>query len=728
MAENYNILPTRGPVINSMQLGTEQMLTTAGKMADREWEKKKEKAREGNTLDKILKYAGTALDMYSKWEDIEGKKLDHENKQLDQQVKTLQLETARIQAQTQTAQFEKDTKYSKELAAAMESGDPNKVYSVMMSNLEATRNNQELTNSAIEYCVNKGMQREDFNIFNPTEAALMRKIQAQTQGRLELEAAKAQAKYETPEMKANKEATMKMERSVLSLGNSLASDPKLVAAFTPIVENIGAPDGVESLKQDVLNGFVTCETIPNWEEEFGNSLNNPDYEGPLSGNNELLSQYATPSTKQADLDRFTPMSEDSGELTEGPMSVQVPDKKRLENIYICTNKKTGKSAIIPMSKSDSENFNNLLGEGARREADRRKIMNDLGIKFPTEDTAPTINTEQTNGSRIPVTEGWATDAIVAAKGKYGENPQGAVADVVAAMRANVSQEKLNSLAQELSGKSDVKNTNEVLTAFWDAYLSGKSDKEMIAAARAVANGKAVKSTGNLSAKSVQNTSDKTEGKTNKTNETPQLLKIKEKYNAAKDDKEKDLATREYTKEFAGRYIDTNLDSAMPTRFSQLLSKAGVDPTKFDDVKNNKDIIKMIVQKRLDGVGDDEIATYIKNVVPEEYYKKERPIKVTDTSSFIKKQQKDYEKADDNTKENIKGDIRKKVAGNYEKYRKYHNATATLKKYLGKAGISQTNIDDITNISEVIDIITEGLASNASDDKIVAEVKATYKLK
>ena len=248
---DYNILPTRGPNISSLKIGPENILSASQTATQREFEEKKWKAQQPSTLDKMLSYAGTALDMYSKWTDIETKKLDQENKQLQQQISTLQLEQSRIQAQTQNAQLAKDTKYAKELTAAMESGDANAVYSVMMSNLEGVKNNPELTQMATEFCVSKGMDRDNFKVFNPQEAALMRKIQAQSEAKQAEAMIRAQAKYTSPEMKANQEATLKMERSALNLGNSIASDPKLVAAFSPVVEDIGSSEGADSLKNSL---------------------------------------------------------------------------------------------------------------------------------------------------------------------------------------------------------------------------------------------------------------------------------------------------------------------------------------------------------------------------------------------------------------------------------------------------------------------------------------------
>jgi len=330
----------------------------------------------------------------------------------------------------------------------------------------------------------------------------------------------------------------------------------------------------------------------------------------------------------------------------------------------------------------------------------------------------------------PEMASWLKDAYNTATTMYKENPSGAVQSMVAAVRQNTPEKAKQKLIDKLSGTEGSQNFNEIVYAYYDAKLSGKPESEAFKAAKAVATGgtptkNTTKGTTKNNTSAVKETSKET--KSEKSSGNKKLLELKEQFNKAKDSKEKNLIEKEYTNKFAGKYLDTNLDSAMSNDMHRLLSKAGVIPSEFDTVDNRKDIIQMMVKKRLAGESDEEIARIVKNVTPETVWKREAPVEVKDTESFIKRSAQDFETASASKKSKIKEDLRKKVAGNTTTYGRDY-ATPTLKKYLGKAGIKQTLIGNITNLDEVIDVIVDGLANKVADANIAAKVKEVVKLK
>lgn len=521
MAENYNILPTRGPQqLDSLKISPETMLSNIQKAQDRRFEKQKWKAQQPNTMDKILSYAGTALDMYNKWTDIETKKLDQENTKLQQQVDTLKLEQARIQAQTQNTKLEKDTKYAKELTAAMESGDANAVYSVMMSNLEGVKNNPELTQMATEFCISKGMDRESFDVFNPTEAAMMRKIQAQTAGKIAVEEAKAKNSALTLEQKANEAATKEAEKASLNFGNSVSTNPTLSSAILPIAPTITTPNGMDDFKQAIYNGEISCSILPNYEEEVGKLFNSSD--SVLSGYEQIISPYTKLSDNPSDTFKYPQTTENNTDIQEGPAGVTVADTNKLSAIFICTNNKTGNMGVIPLNKEDSANFQKLLGEGARR----RKIQREVQESLITTDINNPDTTEESQNDAITQNYDFS---------ESNPNREQEVNKVVADIRAKIQDpNEFEKIIQPFVDNEfdNIENPNEVLKAYIKArYVDKVPIKEAKKAAKNIVKGRLKKpTTENKEEKESANVTEVVE----ETAETPikkqSLLDLKQEYN------------------------------------------------------------------------------------------------------------------------------------------------------------------------------------------------------
>lgn len=685
--------------------------------------KRQRKKDKIDNINNIIQMAGSAIDLYTKYQSINTKKLEEKNAELEYGLKTVQLQNALTKA-SMAAQDTKDkAEIGDNISTFINQENSEGLYKYLMSNISKLSKNPSMVQSAVSYLGAHGYSEDDLEFISNT-GLTANQVRQSIDKRLKTEAAnkRAEAKNLTPEMKANQEATLKMERSVLNLGNSIASDPKLVSAFSSIVPEIGSPDGIDSLKRKILTGEITCKSFPNWQEEFGQALNTSDYSGPFSGYEDLLSQYSTSSSNMNDVNQYPP-TEDN--LEEEPlMSVRVPDKNVLDNIYLCRNNTTNEVALVPMNKKDSEDFNNILGEGARRLKGESDIRQALGMNTPTQTTSEgAVSTSSTPPStKDSAKPNILQDAEIKAREIYKENPTGAIQQMVSDIRNKIPVEARRAAIKAWIGTDNFANENEILYAYYDAKFSGKPISEATKAAKAIAQGKSVEE----STPSENTSKVSTENKPSKYKGNSKLLDLKEQYNTA-NPKEKDLIEREYTRVFAGKYLDTNADSAMTTDMRQLLGKAGVNPMKFDDVKNNKDIVSMIVKKRLQGAPEEEIQRLIKQVTPESSWQKERPVEVKDTESGIKRKAQDYQKTDDKGKKKIKESLRKTVEGKVLTYGSEY-ATPTLKKYLGKAGIKQTLIGEVTNLEEVIDVIVDGLANNVADANIAAKVKETIKLK
>ena len=730
----HSITPTISPTnvaYDQMQRNTASDNVSWYTLKQQEEQAKRQRKQDKiDNINNILKMAGSAIDLYTKYQSINTKKLEEKNAELEYGLKTVQLQNAL----TKTSMAAQDTKDKAEIgdniSTFINQEDSEGLYKYLMSNISKLSKNPSMVQSAVSYLGTHGYSEDDLEFISNT-GLTANQVRQSIDKRLKTEAAnkRAEAKNLTPEMKANQEATLKMERSVLNLGNSVASDPKLVSAFSSIVPEIGSPDGIDSLKRKILTGEITCKSFPNWQEEFGQALNTPDYSGPFSGYEGLLSQYSTSSSNMNDVNQYPP-TEDN--LEEEPlMSVRVPDKNVLDNIYLCRNNTTNEVALVPMNKKDSEDFNNILGEGARRLKGESDIRQALGMNTPTQTTSEgvvsTSSTPPSTSSTSPSTKDSAKPNILQeselkARELYKENPTGAIQQMVSDIRNKIPVEARRAAIKAWIGTDSFTNENEILYAYYDAKFSGKPISEATKAAKAIAQGKSVEE----STPSENTPKVSTENKPSKYKGNSRLLELKEQFNTA-DPKEKDLIEREYTRVFAGKYLDTNADSAMTTDMRHLLTKAGVNPMTFDDVKNNKDIISMIVKKRLQGVSEEEIQRLVKQVTPEDSWQKERPVKVTNTESGIKRKAQDYQKTDDKGKKKIKESLRKTVEGNVLTYGPEY-ATPTLKKYLSKAKISQSLIGEVTNLEEVIDVIVDGLANNVADANIAAKVKETIKLK
>lgn len=128
------------------------------------------KSNKTSTVDKILGYAGTALDLYNKYEMGAAQALKQETEQLEQEKKKLELESKRSQVLLESQRTEEDAAYAQNFSAALKEQDANKVYTLLMSNLAVSRRNPELTKSAIGFIGQHGGDVEHLQaIFDPDQ-------------------------------------------------------------------------------------------------------------------------------------------------------------------------------------------------------------------------------------------------------------------------------------------------------------------------------------------------------------------------------------------------------------------------------------------------------------------------------------------------------------------------------------------------------------------------------
>lgn len=467
MAE-YNILPTRGPVLNNMQIGTENMLTTAGKLADREWEKKKWEAQQPNTIDKILNYAGKALDMYSKWEDIENKKLDQENKQLQQNLNTLRLEQAKIQAQTQNAQLEKDAKYASALSSAMESGDPNAVYSIMMRDLKTTQNNKELTASAVEFCRTHGMSDDQLSMIDIDMTEFARKESIKHQNKLEEQAARAAANSKTSEMTAQEkwnETTFKAgpEAIYTLMQNEDATMGSLVQSHMAPGQSIGSPQDV-----DAWSKKYKFTPVLTWRQDVENLM--------FADTEETQTSDTEPSLLQQQYDANT-FADQFGDITEDKKSGA--NKYPIVGAYIATNRddptdrlyipiKDSKTLKAMTSLSERSNaFNSWREPPTNSESQQAPSINEAPAlsEVPTPSATPSATPYKTNNK----------DARLIA-----DNLTKKYSDIDKSMGASVSNDPqaLDSVIQEdLDNLRDSGYLRSFITPTLELILRGLPSKE-----------------------------------------------------------------------------------------------------------------------------------------------------------------------------------------------------------------------------------------------------------
>lgn len=310
-----SITPQRGPQNIAYEQSKQQMPSGWAYLADRERQRKDAKKID---FDKILGYAGTALDLYGKYQASKSAAIQQRSAEIDQGLKTLHGIQALTQLSTQAQELKDKVEVGENISQYINAEDPQGLYRYMLGNVSRLSSNPQLMQAGVEYLKLKGFSEEETNMFLGTGVTPAQMFGARArQGQLDLGQQRVDIQRQkldntlTQEQKENqKKAAKTYKDGPEALSTALLSNPDN-DKLSVIMDSIN----VDSSNPKELDKFFTqdydCKVIPNWTEEI-EKLNSGEITEAYGMNSDELMSMIPVNIKDPLKDSGKPAHERAG--------------------------------------------------------------------------------------------------------------------------------------------------------------------------------------------------------------------------------------------------------------------------------------------------------------------------------------------------------------------------------------------------------------------------------
>ncbi len=267
----HSITPTINPTnvaYDQMQRKTASDNESWYDIKQKEEEAKRQRKQDKiDTVNNILKMAGSAIDLYSKYQSINKKELDEKNAELDYGLKTVQLQNALTKTSMAAQDIKDKAEIGENISTLINKEDSNGLYKYLMSNISKLDKNPSMVQAAAAYLSSKGFSEDDLEFIKNT-GLTANQIQQSVDRRLRIDAINKNRKVElTPEQKANEKFEKDTrEKGLNALSTALASpnNSKLASMLTTKSLN----GNFDQTDPDSIDNFFKNEYKCQWEANW----------------------------------------------------------------------------------------------------------------------------------------------------------------------------------------------------------------------------------------------------------------------------------------------------------------------------------------------------------------------------------------------------------------------------------------------------------------------------